>query len=154
MREIVVVLDNIRSALNVGAILRTCDGAAVNKVYLCGVTPNITHVKISKTALGAEFNVPVEYFETTSKAIANLKALGFTVAAIELTATATMLQDTELPEKLALVFGHEATGVQLDTLKETDMHIMLPMLGSKNSLNVATTAGIVVYYIRLNELKK
>ena len=77
MKELIVVLDNIRSALNVGAILRTCDGAAITKVYLCGVTPDITHPKISKTALGAEFKVPVTYFATTDEVLTELKKEGF-----------------------------------------------------------------------------
>lgn len=152
MREIIVILDNIRSALNVGAILRTCDGAGINHVYLCGVTPNITHFKIAKTALGAEFKVPTTYFPTTIDAINEAKKLGFEVVAIELTDSATQINHTTFKEKTALVFGHEATGLLPETLNACDSHVCLPMLGSKNSLNVATTVGIVTYYIRLNEL--
>lgn len=152
MREIVVVLDNIRSALNTGAILRTADGAAVKMVYLCGVTPETTHFKIAKTALGAEFKIPTKHVSTTAQAIDELKVAGYTVIAIEQTPRATMLNQTELPQKIAFIFGHEAGGVSHEVLENSDQHIQLPMLGSKNSLNVATTVGIVLYYVRLNEI--
>lgn len=152
MREIVVVLDNIRSALNTGAILRTADGAAIKNVYLCGVTPEITHFKIGKTALGAEFKVPTKHVDSTIQAIQELKEAGYTVVAVEQTPRATMLNQTKLPAKVAFIFGHEAGGVSHEVLENSDLHIQLPMLGSKNSLNVATTVGIVLYYVRLNEV--
>lgn len=152
MREIIVILDNIRSALNVGAILRTCDGAGISQVYLCGVTPDITHAKIAKTALGAEFKIKTMHFKSSLDAINKVKELGFEVLAIELTNSAVQINKATFKEKTALVFGHEATGLLPDTLNACDKHVMLPMLGSKNSLNVATTVGIVTYYIRLNEL--
>jgi 23S rRNA (guanosine2251-2'-O)-methyltransferase len=152
MRSIVVILDNIRSALNVGAILRTCDGAGVEKVLLCGITPNITHYKVSKTALGAEFKVEVVQCPDTVQAAKELEKQGYSIYVIEQSPTAKQLQQLELPEKIAFIFGHEATGVQPKVLENLPQHIELPMLGHKNSLNVATTVGIVLYFVRLNEI--
>jgi tRNA G18 (ribose-2'-O)-methylase SpoU len=143
---IVVVLDNIRSALNVGAIFRTCDGAGVKKLYLCGITPYPPHNRIPKTALGAIEYVDWERRTDTSHLLNELKRDGYQLIAVEQTTNAVMLNQHIANQPIALVFGHEIAGVSASSLRLADVHVQIPMFGQKESLNVATTAGIVCFY--------
>lgn len=160
MNQTVVVLDNIRSAHNVGSILRTCDGFGIKQVYACGVTPypalendlRLPHVRnklnnqISKTALGAEITVKVNYFENLNQAIKRLKNDGFEVWAIEQNEHSVPLNDLTHPSNpLAIVLGNEVEGVTLT--HEFDKIVEIPMSGSKESFNVSVTAGIVIYQL-------
>jgi len=149
----VVVLDNIRSALNVGAIFRTCDGAGASKLYLCGITPYPPHNKIPKTALGAVEYVEWERDDDTIEVIKRLKEDGYTIVAVEQTEGAQIFNQVEYKEKTALVFGHEITGVSKEVLDICDVKVIVPMYGRKESLNVATTVGIVCYEVA-TELEK
>jgi tRNA G18 (ribose-2'-O)-methylase SpoU len=152
MSELVVILDNIRSAHNVGAILRTCDGAGVKKLYMCGITPDGNHPKVEKTALGAENFVDWEHRPSIGELMDELKEQGYEIFAVEQQEDSVPLHKVQLPERAALIFGHEITGVSPDVLRTVHQTIEVPMLGKKNSLNVATTVGIVVYYLTLKNL--
>lgn len=147
MKDLIVILDDIRSALNVGAIMRTCDGAGVKKLYLTGITPYPPHKKLLKTALGAEHYIDWEYRKDINDVIHELKDNGYVIYAIEQTENSKEFHKIDYPEKLAIIFGHEITGVSTRALQKSDEKIELPMKGEKNSLNVATTAGIMIYHI-------
>ncbi len=147
MKEIVVVLDNVRSVLNVGAILRTCDGAGVKKLYLCGITPDITHKKISKTALGAENYVKTEHKKSALEVVEYLKKEGFSIISVEQASNSEDYSNIVYNNKVCLIFGNEISGVDIELLNISDKIVELPMLGKKNSLNVSTTVGIILYHI-------
>jgi 23S rRNA (guanosine2251-2'-O)-methyltransferase len=149
-KEIIVILDDIRSAFNVGAILRTSDGAGVQKVFLCGITPDVNHPKILKTALGAQDYIETKHFKTTQEAIAEARAEGYLVCAIEQSDNSISLEDIKNEQKLCLIFGNELSGVSPTILELSDKVVEIPMFGKKNSLNVATIAGIVLYYLVLD----
>jgi tRNA G18 (ribose-2'-O)-methylase SpoU len=143
----IVVLDNVRSALNVGAIFRTCDGAGASKLYLCGITPYPPHNKIPKTALGAIDYVEWERAGSTAEVIAKLKDEGYKCVGVEQTANSKLFNEVEYSGKIALVFGHEITGVSTEILNMCEEKVIVPMYGRKESLNVATTVGIVCYEV-------
>lgn len=144
---IILVLDNIRSALNVGSAFRTADSFALAGVYLCGITATPPHREILKTAIGATESVDWQYFETTTEAVEHLKNEGFTVFAIEQVTKKTWLQDVRVnsDEKYALVFGNEVKGVSNDVLPLVDDCIEIPQFGTKHSLNISVSAGIVIW---------
>jgi tRNA G18 (ribose-2'-O)-methylase SpoU len=146
--EIHIVLDNIRSAFNVGSIFRSADGAgSVKKIYLCGITANIDNPKLEKTALGSLNLIDSEHYENTLDAIEELKSKNIPIYGVELTEDAENFQKIEYPSKLAIVFGHEKRGVQKEILDLCDKKIMIPMRGHKESLTVANCASIVLYEI-------
>jgi len=146
--EIHIVLDNIRSAFNVGSIFRSADGAgSVKKIYLCGITTQIDNPKLDKTALGATEMIPSEYYDTTMEAIEELKEQGIPIYSVELTPDAQNFQDIKYPPKVALIFGHEKRGVDEEILKKVDKTVYIPMRGKKESLNVANCASIMLYEI-------
>jgi len=147
MKEIVVILDNVRSVLNVGAILRTCDGAGVKKLYLAGITPEVTHKKIAKTALGAEAYVKSEHVKSAIEVVEELKKEGFEIISVEQTSKSEDYSKVEYSDKVCLIFGNEISGVSSELLDLSNKVVELPMFGKKNSLNVATTVGIVVYHV-------
>ncbi len=144
---LVVVLDNVRSLHNVGSVFRTSDAYLVEAVYLCGITSTPPHAEIHKSALGAEFSVDWKYFEQTLDAVAQLKAEGYTVFSIEQAQGSTMLTDMQLDPngKYAVILGHEVKGVQQEVVNASDGCIELPQYGTKHSLNVSVTAGIVIW---------
>jgi tRNA G18 (ribose-2'-O)-methylase SpoU len=144
---VIVVLDQIRSGLNVGAIFRTCDAFNVQSLFLCGITVQPPHAEILKTALGATDSVQWKYFKDTESAIAEARHLGFQAAAVEQTHSSIMLDqlDFHVRQPLALIFGNEMKGVQPEILALCDFGIEIPQSGIKHSLNVATTAGIVLW---------
>ena len=144
--KIHIVLDNIRSVFNVGSIFRSADGAgSVEKIYLCGITSPIDNPKLEKTALGATEMVDSEHYDTTEEAIEELRSRNIPIYSVELTEKAQNFQEIKYPNELAIVFGHEKKGVEEDILKESDNHIMIPMRGKKESLNVANCASIILY---------
>ena len=149
-----VLLDNIRSAYNVGAIFRTCDGAGVEALYLVGYTPTPRdrfgrqQPEIHKTSLGASDIVPWQQCtnEAAVELIRTQQVNGYTVVAVEQTATALSLPDWQPPESVLYIFGNEIDGVAAPLLKAADVHIQIPMHGQKESLNVSVAAGIVLYH--------
>lgn len=146
--EIHIILDNIRSAFNVGSIFRSADGAgSVKKIYLCGMTTDVNNPKLDKTALGATEMIPSEHYDETIEAIEEIKELGIPIYAVELTKDAQHFQKIEYPSKIALLFGHEKRGVEDDILKRVDRKVYIPMRGLKESLNVANCASIMLYEI-------
>lgn len=142
-----LVLDNLRSAFNVGSILRTSDAAAVAGVHLCGITPCPPHPQIARTALGASRYVPWHHHDTTLEGLAHVRSLGCRVVALETSDRAMSYLTPSYAKPLALIVGHEVAGVSPDILDAADDIVFIPMSGVKNSINVATSAGIVLFEI-------
>jgi 23S rRNA (guanosine2251-2'-O)-methyltransferase len=144
---IVVVLENIRSAYNVGSVFRTSDAFLLESIYICGYTAYPPHKEIKKTALGAEETVKWKYFKKTNEAIEELRKENYRVFSIEQAVNSHQLQRMEIKknEKLAVVFGNEVTGVEQSTIELTDGCIEIPQLGMKHSLNIATAVGVVLW---------
>jgi tRNA G18 (ribose-2'-O)-methylase SpoU len=146
--EIHIVLDNIRSAFNVGSIFRSADGAgSVKKIYLCGITADTDNPKLEKTALGSLDLIDSEHYENTLDAVEEIKSKNIPIYGVELTDDAKDFQSIEYPERLAIVLGHEKRGVQKQILDKCDKKIIVPMRGYKESLNVANCASIVLYEV-------
>ena len=142
-----VICDNIRSLENIGSIFRTADALRVDKIYLTGICGRPPHPKISKTALGAEKWIPWEYSSQAWRLIDDLKKQGVFVAALEQTKKSLVYNKFKPKFPLALVVGNEINGVSLSVLKRADQHIYLPMIGRKESLNVAVAFGVAGYWI-------
>lgn len=144
---VVVVLDNIRSGLNVGAIFRTCDAFSIEAIYLCGITVRPPHAEILKTALGSTDSVKWEYGENTIDVLKKLNASGYTLLPVEQTDQSVFLDEAKLTDDfpLAFVFGNEMRGISSDVLAICSRSLEVPQSGIKHSLNVATTAGIVLW---------
>jgi 23S rRNA (guanosine2251-2'-O)-methyltransferase len=146
---IIVVLENIRSAYNVGSVFRTADAFLIEAIYICGYTAKPPHKEIKKTALGAEETILWKYFPTTAEAIEELKIEGYKVYAAEQAEKSIALQQVafEQNQKLAIVFGNEVTGVEQSTIQICKGCIEIPQWGMKHSLNIATAAGVVLWEI-------
>ena len=144
---IIIILDNIRSLNNIGSVFRTCDAFLVEKIYLCGITAKPPHKDIHKTALGSTETVDWEYVENTLYLIEKLKAENIKICSIEQAENATMLNDfTPKPQTTyALVFGNEVKGVSQDVVSVSDAVIEIPQFGTKHSLNISVSAGIVIW---------
>lgn len=142
-----VVLDNIRSAFNVGAFFRTSDAADIQKLWLGGITPYPPHNRIPKTALGATETVSWQHKSSTMEIIQELKNNSTKVYAVELTPNATTYTSVNYPKPCAVVFGNEINGVSEEILESADKHIKIPMFGQKESLNVEVSYGIIIYEI-------
>lgn len=145
--RLVLVLDSVRSGLNVGSIFRTADAFALEKILLCGITAQPPHREILKTALGSTESVDWQYFESATEAVQELKKEGYTVLAIEQTTQKIWLQDLvpETEKPYAFVLGNEVEGVDNEVLALCDGALEIPQFGTKHSLNVAVAAGIVVW---------
>ena len=143
---IVIVLDNIRSLNNIGSVFRTADAFRLEKIYLCGITAQPPHRDIHKTALGATDSVEWVYYDDTQKAIEELKSDGYQVTAVEQADQSTKL-DRYNPAsgKVALIFGNEVFGVKEEVIKRSDLCVEIPQLGTKHSLNISVSVGIVVW---------
>ncbi len=146
---IVLVLDNIRSMNNIGSVFRTADAFLLQGVYLCGVTATPPHREIQKTALGATESVDWKHFPTTIDAVAELKKEGYTVYSVEQAENSTMLDTLTISDKkkIALVFGNEVSGVEQVVIDDSDGCIEIPQYGTKHSLNLAVSVGIVVWEV-------
>ena len=155
---VVVVLDNVRSAQNIGAFFRTGDAFAIEKVMLCGITATPPSRDIHKSALGAELTVGWEYYPSTAEGVAALKTEGYTILAIEQVVGAVMLDELEVDstKKYALVFGNEVEGVDQAVVDMCDGAIEIPQVGTKHSVNVSVAGGIVLweFFVRLKSLLK
>ena len=144
---VIAVLENVRSAYNVGSVLRTADAFLLEAVYTTGYTAHPPHKEISKTALGADETVTSKHFTNAAEAVANLKQQGYKVLAIEQAEDSHQLNNFRLEEgeKIAVVFGNEVTGVDQSTILLCDGCIEIPQLGMKHSLNISVAAGIVLW---------
>ncbi len=140
-----ILLDNVRSLYNVGAFFRTADAAAIEKLYLTGITGRPPKSGITKTALGADETVPWEYAWEPSELIDGIRARGVELAAIETSVHAVDLFDWMPRFPVCVVFGHEVDGIRPEVSERCDTHVRIPMLGTKHSLNVATAGGVVMY---------
>ena len=145
---LVVVLDNVRSLHNVGSVFRTSDAFLVEKIILCGITSCPPNAEIHKTALGAEYSVEWEYFEKTTDAIQLLKNEGYYIYTIEQVENSTMLDKLELEadtqQKYAVVLGNEVHGVAQEVVDISNNCIEIPQFGTKHSLNVSVSAGLII----------
>lgn len=149
---LVVVLDNIRSAHNIGSAFRTADSFKADKVFLCGISAIPPSAEIHKSALGAEDSVEWEHFDRTQDAVAALKEAGYTVVSVEQTVNSVKLNDfVPVPgNRYALIFGNEVDGVQQDVVDASDFSLEVPQWGTKHSLNVSVTVGVILWHFRLH----
>lgn len=151
MKDVFVILDNVRSAQNVGSFFRTADAAGVSKLYLAGYTPTPLDrfgrksTKVAKAALGAEDFVPWEKREDIHALIRELKEKGVTIAAVEQSPHSISYKDFVLEKPTAFIFGNEVLGVQEQVLAEVDTILEIPMHGKKESLNVSVAAGVILF---------
>ena len=144
---LIVVLDDVRSMYNIGSVFRTCDAFRVEAVYLCGISCTPPATEIHKTALGAEDSVSWKYFKTTLEAVAELKKEGYQILSIEQVEHSTKLQ-TFVPQegqRYAVILGNEVKGVHQEVVDISDGCLEIPQLGTKHSMNVSVTAGIIIY---------
>ena len=150
---LVVVLDDVRSMYNVGSVFRTSDAFRVERIFLCGITSTPPHAEIHKTALGAEDSVAWEYFKTALEAVEKLKKEGYTVLSVEQAEGSTLLPSfhPEKGRKYAVVMGNEVKGVHQEVIDASDGCLEIPQLGTKHSMNVSVTTGIIIYQFA-NEL--
>ncbi len=145
-----VLLDNIRSALNVGSIFRTSDGMGIRKIYICGISPNPDNSKVSKTALGAEITIPWEQSNNALNTVITLKSKGFKIWVLEDLPYAEPLYNVKVTSQVnpvVLIVGNEVSGVDPGIIDVCDKVISIPMLGKKSSYNVATAFGIAASYL-------
>jgi 23S rRNA (guanosine2251-2'-O)-methyltransferase len=150
---IIAVLENIRSAYNVGSVFRTADAFLLEGIYICGYTAYPPHKEIKKTALGADETVNWKHFKNIAEAIKEVRAKGFKIYAVEQAENSWKLGSfTTEDEKVAVVFGNEVTGVEQSTIAVCDGVIEIPQLGMKHSLNVATAAGVVLWELVRNKI--
>src|SRR5579872_5867000 len=140
-----VLLDNVRSMYNVGAFFRTADGVGLEKLCLCGITAHPPKKSISKTALGAEETVPWEHDWDAVHMADGLRRSGYQLAAVETSAHAVDLYEWQPRFPVCVAFGNEVEGLRPELLQMADAHVRIPMMGSKESLNVATAGGVVLY---------
>jgi len=144
---IIIILDNIRSLNNIGSVFRTSDAFLVEKIYLCGITATPPHKDIHKTALGSTETVNWEYVKNTIDLVTKLKAENVKICAIEQAENATVLNNFK-PQpntKHALVFGNEVKGVSQEVVNASDVVIEIPQYGTKHSLNISVSAGVVIW---------
>ncbi|HMW67641.1 MAG TPA: RNA methyltransferase [Chitinophagaceae bacterium] len=152
----IIILENIRSAYNVGSVFRTADAFLIEAIYIVGYSAKPPHKEIKKTALGAEETVEWKYFKTTAEAIDELRSKDFQVFAAEQAEGSYLLHEikTEIEEKIAIIFGNEVTGVEQSVIEICDGCIEIPQLGMKHSLNIATAAGVVLWELVRGRLLK
>ena len=153
---VIAVLENVRSAYNVGSVFRTADAFLLESIYICGYTAKPPHKEIRKTALGADESVDWKPFTNAQQAIETLKQQGYLVYAVEQTEKSITLHSFETPPsgKVAVIFGNEVTGVEQSTIELCDGTIEIPQLGMKHSLNISVAAGIVLWELAKSHLKR
>jgi len=144
---VVMVLDNIRSLSNVGAVFRSADAFRIGALYLCGITACPPHREIHKTALGADETVAWRYFATTEAACAELKSQGYKLFAVEQVKDSVMLQDFKAAPRSAFILGNEVEGVSDSALEYCDGAVEIPQVGTKHSLNVSVCSGIIMWHL-------
>ena len=151
---VVLILDNVRSALNVGSAFRTADAFALEKIYLCGITATPPHREILKTAIGATDAVEWEYVKSTTELVVQLKQAGYQIIGVEQAEESVMLQDFEAKneQSYALVFGNEVKGVANEVMQQLDVCLEVPQFGTKHSLNISVCVGVVTWEL-LRQIK-
>ncbi|MFK8267442.1 RNA methyltransferase [Capnocytophaga cynodegmi] len=144
---LIVILDNVRSLNNIGSVFRTCDAFLIEKIFLCGITAIPPNKEIHKTALGATESVDWEYVKSTISVVERLKSEGIRVISVEQTEKSVMLNDFQpnLATKYAVIFGNEVKGVEQEVVSASDGVIEIPQYGTKHSLNISVSAGIVIW---------
>lgn len=144
---IVVILDNVRSLNNIGSVFRTADAFAIAEIHLCGITATPPNREIHKTALGAEITVPWSYHKSTNDAVSELKSKGYTIVAVEQVEGAIMLDEFQISteQQYAIILGNEVNGVDQSVVDMCDCAIEIPQVGTKHSLNVSVSAGVVMW---------
>lgn len=147
---VVVVLDNIRSAHNVGSVFRTADSFRMDKVYLCGITASPPSAEIHKSALGAEYSVAWEHCQDTVALVGQLRSSGYVIVSVEQTVNSVKLDEfrRDKDRKYALVFGNEVDGVSQDVVDASDFALEIPQYGTKHSLNVSVSVGVILWNFR------
>ena len=147
--RVTVVLDNVRSEMNVGSVFRTADAFLIERIFLCGITPQPPKAEIHKTALGAEESVDWQYYPTTLDCINQLKADGYRICSIEQVHDSVALQDFVVnnEQKTAIVLGNEVKGVSQQVVDASDLCIEIPQQGTKHSLNISCCAAIVMWHV-------
>lgn len=145
--EVYLILDNIKAMENVGAIFRTAEAARIKKIFLCGFTATPPRNKIFKTSMGAVEWVDWEYKKTAMEAVEKLKSSGVQIIALEQTDQSVNFKQAKYKKPLAIVLGNEKTGVSKEVLKKCDLSVEIPIFGRANSLNVATSAGIIIFEV-------
>lgn len=153
---VVVVLDNIRSAHNVGSAFRTCDSFKIDKLWLCGICAVPPSAEIHKSALGAEDSVPWEHSDSTLDVVSHLRSVGYEIVSVEQTVNSVSLEkfSPEFAEgkKYALIFGNEVDGVDQAVVDASDMTLEIPQFGTKHSLNVSVSVGVILWHFTLARL--
>jgi len=144
---VIVILENVRSAYNVGSVFRTADAFLLEAIYICGYTAYPPHKEIKKTALGAEETVYWKYFKLVDEAILEARNNGYKVYSVEQAEDSLFLNEYKQDEKIAVIFGNEVSGVEQSTIAKTDGCIEIPQLGMKHSLNISVAAGVVLWEI-------
>ena len=152
---VTVVLDNVRSEMNVGSVFRTADAFLIERICLCGITPQPPKAEIHKTALGAEESVAWQYYSTTLAAVEQLKQEGYLICSIEQVHNSVSLDQfvVDKGQRVAIVLGNEVKGVSQEVVDASDVCVEIPQYGTKHSLNVSVSIGIVLWNIILNNLK-
>lgn len=157
----IVVLDNIRSAHNVGSVFRTCDSFKADKLWLCGICATPPSAEIRKAALGAEESVPWDYSGSTLDVVMKLRSEGYTVVSVEQTVDSVSLEDFipktdpasgQRAEKYVFIFGNEVDGVSQEVVDASDFSLEIPQFGTKHSLNVSVAVGVVLWQFTLGRL--
>ncbi len=150
-----LVLDNVRSQHNIGSAFRTCDAFRIGRICLCGISATPPTPEIHKAALGAEFSVDWVHFDTALEAVAALRAENYTIVSVEQAEHATQLQDfrPEAGRRYAFVFGNEVNGVAQEVVDASDLCLEIPQYGTKHSLNVSVSIGIVLWNTILNNFR-
>lgn len=151
---LVLVLDNIRSAHNVGSAFRTGDSFKADKVWLCGICATPPSAEIHKSALGAEDSVAWEHADSTSELVDRLREEGYTIVSVEQTVNSVKLNEfvPEKGKKYALIFGNEVSGVDQDVVNKSDFALEIPQFGTKHSLNVSVSIGVILWHVRYHLL--
>ena len=148
MKEIYILLNNVRSAFNVGSMFRTSDAIGVKKIFLSGFSPYPPNVRLEKTALGALDYVDWEYNQDIFFILNKLKKENIPIYSVEQTQNSLLYTDIEYPQKICIAMGNEISGVEKEILQASQEIIEIPMYGKKNSLNVSVAFGIIAYHIK------
>ena len=152
---IIVLLDNVRSLHNIGSVFRTCDAMGVNKVYLCGITAQPPHREIRKTAIGATESVDWEYAENALEVLEKYKNLDYSLIAVEQTSNSIYLENySHNNRKKLLIFGNEIDGVSQKLIDKCECSLEIPQWGTKHSMNISVTTGIVIWTLKMQKLSK
>ena len=152
---IIVLLDNVRSLNNIGSVFRTCDAMGVKKVYLCGITATPPHREIRKTAIGASESVDWEYAEDALEIIKKYKKLKYSLVAVEQTSKSISLENySNNMEKTLVIFGNEIEGISQNLIDKCDFSLEIPQYGTKHSMNISVTTGIILWTLKMQKLSK